>query len=35
MRMTRAGLPGATNLANSRCQLRVLVYSRNGAASPL
>ena len=35
MRMTRAGLPGTTNLANSRCQLRVLVYSRNGAASPL
>ena len=25
---------GATDLSDSRCQLRVLVYSRNGGASP-
>ena len=34
VRMTRGGIPGATDLADSRCQLRVLVYSRNGAVSP-
>jgi hypothetical protein len=33
-RMTRGGLGGATDLTGSRCQLRALVYSRNGAASP-
>ena len=35
VRMTRGGLGGATDLADSRCQLRVLVYSRNSTASPL
>ena len=30
----RGGLPGTASLADSRCQLRVLVYSRTGAASP-
>ena len=34
VRMTRGGIAGATDLSDSRCQLRVLVYSRNGAASP-
>ena len=34
VRMTRGGLAGAADLADSRCRLRVLVYSRNGAASP-
>jgi hypothetical protein len=34
VRMTRGGIAGATDLADSRCQLRVLVYSRDGAASP-
>jgi len=34
MRMTRGGIAGSTDLADSRCQLRVLVYSRNGDASP-
>ena len=34
VRMTRGGLPGGANLADSRCRLRVLVYSRDGAASP-
>ena len=34
VRMTRGGIVGAADLADSRCQLRVLVYSRNGAASP-
>jgi hypothetical protein len=33
-KMTRGGVAGATNLTDSRCQLRVLVYSRTGAASP-
>ncbi|HVF63173.1 MAG TPA: hypothetical protein VNE58_04170 [Casimicrobiaceae bacterium] len=35
VRITRGGLPGITNLAASRCQLRVLVHSRNGTVSPL
>lgn len=34
VRMTRGGIAGATNLSDSRCQLRALVYSRTGAASP-
>ena len=34
MRMTRGGLPGTADLANSRCRLRVLVFNRTGAASP-
>ena len=34
VRMTRGGIAGAIDLADSRCQLRVLVYSRDGAASP-
>jgi hypothetical protein len=34
MRMTRAGLAGTTDLSNSRCQLRVLVFSRTGTGSP-
>jgi hypothetical protein len=35
VRTTRAGLAGTASLADSRCRLRVLVYSRNGSASPL
>ncbi len=34
VRMTRGGIAGATDLADSRCQLRALVYSRDGTASP-
>jgi hypothetical protein len=34
LRMGRGGAAGTADLADSRCQLRVLVYSRNGAASP-
>jgi hypothetical protein len=34
VRLTRAGIAGAANLADSRCQLRVLIDNRNGAASP-
>ena len=33
--MSRGGVPGAADLADSRCALRVLVYSRNGSVSPL
>ena len=33
-RMSRGGIAGATDLADSRCELRVLVYNRNGSASP-
>lgn len=33
VRVTRVGAPGA-DLSNTRCQLRVLVHSRNGTASP-
>ena len=35
VRMSRGGLAGAGNLADSRCALRVLLHSRNGTASPL
>ncbi len=34
VRMSRGGIAGSTDLADSRCQLRALVYSRNGSASP-
>jgi hypothetical protein len=34
VRMTRGGIPGTTDLVDSRCQLRALVYSRNGTTSP-
>ena len=34
VRMTRGGIAGSTDLADSRCQLRALVYSRDGIASP-
>ena len=34
VRTTRAGFPGNTQLSDSRCQLRVLVFNRNGTASP-
>jgi hypothetical protein len=34
VRMSRGGSAGTTQVADSRCQLRVLVHSRNGAASP-
>ena len=33
--MSRGGVPGAADLADSRCALRVLVYSRNGSVPPL
>jgi hypothetical protein len=34
VRMSRGGIAGATDLADSRCQLRALVYSRDGTVSP-
>jgi hypothetical protein len=34
VRVTRGGLAGAADLVNSRCAVRVLVYSRNGTVSP-
>jgi len=34
MRATRGGIAGTTNLADSRCHLRVLVFSRTGSVSP-
>jgi hypothetical protein len=34
VRMGRGGAAPGVNVADSRCQLRVLVYSRTGAASP-
>lgn len=34
-RVTRGGLPGTADLSDGRCQVRVLVYSRTGASSPL
>jgi hypothetical protein len=34
VKMTRGGAPGSADLTDSRCQLRVLVYSRDGASSP-
>ena len=34
VRVSRGGMPGTADVADSRCQLRVLVHSRNGATSP-
>lgn len=34
VRMTRGGIAGGADLADTRCQLRVLVHSRTGTASP-
>jgi hypothetical protein len=34
VRISRGGVAGGSDLTDSRCQLRVLVYSRTGAASP-
>jgi hypothetical protein len=34
VRTTRAGLAGSTQLADSRCHLRALIFSRDGVASP-
>lgn len=34
LRASRGGLPGTTDLSDSRCQLRVNVYSRTGTATP-
>lgn len=34
VRMTRGAGNGTANLTDSRCELRTLIYSRNGAASP-
>jgi hypothetical protein len=31
---SRGGIAGATDLTDSRCELRVLVYSRDGTSSP-
>lgn len=34
LRMSRGGIAGGADVSDSRCQLRVLVYSRDGSASP-
>jgi hypothetical protein len=34
VQMSRGGLPGTSDLADSRCQLRAALYSRDGAAPP-
>lgn len=34
LRVSRGGVASSTNLTDSRCQTRVLVYSRTGGASP-
>lgn len=34
VRVTRGGVVGATDLSDSRCQVRVLIHSRDGAVSP-
>lgn len=34
VRMTRGGIAGSADLADSRCQLRVLLFSRDGTVSP-
>lgn len=34
LRVARDGLPGTADLVQSRCQLRTLIYSRNGASAP-
>ena len=35
VRVSRGGIAGSADLSASRCQLRVLVHSRDGGASPL
>jgi hypothetical protein len=35
VRMSRDGMAGTADLTDSRCQLRALIYSRTGAASPI
>jgi hypothetical protein len=34
VRMTRGGMAGTTDLSDGRCQVRALVYSRDGTSSP-
>jgi hypothetical protein len=34
VQLSRAGLAGPGDVSDGRCQLRVSIYSRNGAASP-
>jgi len=34
LQMSRGGVAGATDIADSRCQLRALIYSRTGTSSP-
>ena len=34
VRMTRGGIAGGADLSDSRCQLRALIYSRTGSATP-
>jgi hypothetical protein len=34
VRVTRAGIAGGADLADTRCQLRVLIDNRNGTATP-
>ena len=34
-RVTRGGATGSVDLADSRCQIRVLIYSRTGTTTPL
>lgn len=34
LRMTRGGVAGSAGLTDSRCQMRVLIYSRTGSTSP-
>ena len=35
LQLSRGGQGGTTDLTDSRCQVRVLVYSRTGTTSPL
>jgi hypothetical protein len=34
VRMSRGGVPGTADIADSRCQLRALIHSRDGSFSP-
>jgi hypothetical protein len=34
IRLSRGGVAGSTDLSDSRCQLRVLLFNRDGATSP-
>jgi len=34
VRLSRGGVPGGAQLSGSTCQLRVLVFSRDGTAAP-